>query len=63
MLRDKPLGDCEWKIAKVLRPLAQGPLTDRQAQVVARLLTVHPSTVYRLRSRFLKDLNRYSRDL
>ena len=27
MLRDKPSGEREWKIAKVLRPLAQGPLT------------------------------------
>jgi len=63
MLRDKPSGDREWKIAKVLRPLAQGPLTGSQAQVVAGLLGMHPSTVYRLRSRFLKDPKGYSYDL
>jgi len=63
MLRDKPSCECEWKISKVLRPLAQGPLTGSQAQVVAGLLGMHPSTVYRLCSRFLKDPNGYSHDL
>jgi putative transposase len=63
MLRDKPSGDREWKIAKVLRPLAQGPLTGSQAQVVAGMLGMHSSTVYRLRSRFLKGLNGYPHDL
>jgi hypothetical protein len=63
MLRDKPSGECERKIAKVLRPHTQGPLTVSQAQVVAGLLGIYPSTVYRLRSRFLKDPSRYSRDL
>jgi len=63
MLRDKPSGEREWKIAKVLRLLAQGPLTGSQAQVVAGLLGMHPSTVCRLRSRFLKGLNGHSHDL
>ncbi|MEI6548454.1 MAG: hypothetical protein WCN85_15665 [Burkholderiales bacterium] len=63
MLRDKPSGEREWKIAKVLRPLAQGPLTGRQAQVVAGLLGMRLSTVYRLRSWFLKGQEGYSYDL
>ena len=63
MLRDKPSGDREWKIAKVLHQRAQGPLTCRQAQVAGGLLGVHPSTVRRLRRRFLKEQNGYSHDL
>jgi hypothetical protein len=63
MLRDKPSGEHESKIAKALRPLAQGRLTRRQAQVAEGLLGVHPSMVHRLRSRFLTDLTRYSHDL
>jgi hypothetical protein len=43
--RDKPSGEHERKIVKDMRPLAHGPLTRRQAQVVAGLLGVHPSTV------------------
>jgi hypothetical protein len=63
MLRDKPSGDREWKIAKVLHLRAQGPLTRRQAQVAEGLLGLHPSAVYYLSSRFLKDPNGYSHDL
>jgi hypothetical protein len=37
MLRDKPTFECEWKIAKVLRPLAQGPLTRNQAKAATGL--------------------------
>ncbi len=37
--------------------------TSRQAQVVASLLGMHPSTVYRLSSRFLKDPDGYAHDL
>jgi hypothetical protein len=59
----KPSGERERMIAKVLRRLAQGPLMRRQAQVVAGLLGVHPLTVYRLSSRFLKDPNGNSHDL
>jgi hypothetical protein len=62
-LRDKPSFECEWKIPKVLRPLAQYPLTHRQAQVAEGLLGLHPSAVYCLSSRFLKDPNGYSHDL
>jgi hypothetical protein len=47
MLRDKPSGFREWKIAKVLRSPAQGPLTRRQAQVAEGSLGVHQSAVYR----------------
>jgi hypothetical protein len=32
---------CQWKAAKVLHPLAQRPLTHRQAQVAEGLLGVH----------------------
>jgi hypothetical protein len=63
MLRDKPSGEREWKSAKFLRPLAQGSLTSRQAQVVASLLGVQPSTVYRLSSRFVKNPDGYFHDL
>jgi len=41
MLRDKPSGEREWKIANVLRPLGQRPLIGSQAQVVAGLLGMH----------------------
>jgi hypothetical protein len=45
MLRDKPSGDRECKIAKVLHQRAQGPLTRRHAQVTEGLLGVQPSKV------------------
>ena len=57
MLRDKLLSECELKIAKVLRPLAQRPLMHRLAQVAEGLLGVHPSTGHCPRSRLLKDSN------
>jgi hypothetical protein len=45
MLRDKPSFECESKIAKVLRPVAQGPLTHNQAKAATGWLGVQPSTV------------------
>jgi hypothetical protein len=45
MLRDEPSLECEWKIAKVLRPVAQGPLTRHQAKAATGSLGVQPSTV------------------
>jgi hypothetical protein len=45
MLRDKPSFECEWKLAKVLSPLAQGPLTRNQAKAAEGLLGVQLSTV------------------
>jgi hypothetical protein len=59
MLRNKPSGDRECKIAKVLHQRAQGPLARRQAQVAEGLFGVHPSTVYRLRSRLVTNPNGY----
>ena len=43
----------EIKIASVLRPLGNGPLTREQALLAAQLLDVHWAHVYRLRRRFL----------
>jgi hypothetical protein len=63
MLRDKPSGDREWKIAKVLHQRAQGPLTRRQAQIAGGLFGVHPSTVHRLRGRLVTNPNGFSHDL
>lgn len=54
-MTSKPSSEREWRIAKVLRPLGNGPMTRAQATVAAGLLGVHPVTVYRLRRRFLKD--------
>jgi len=57
MLPDKPSGDREWKIAKVLHQRAKGPLTRRQPQVAEGLFGVHPSTVHRLLSRLVTNPN------
>ena len=45
----------EIKIARILRPLGKGRLGRDQAARAAQLLGVHPSTVYRLRARYLRD--------
>ena len=63
MLRDKPSGDRECKIAKVLHQRVQGPLTRRQAQVAEGLFGARPSTVHRLRDRLVTNPNGYSHDL
>lgn len=43
------------KLAAILRPLGQGPMTLTQAKRAAKLLDLHWTTVYRLRRRFLSD--------
>lgn len=43
------------EIARILRPLGNGPLTKAQALTAAQLLDVHWTTVYRLRRRFLAN--------
>ncbi|WP_233860256.1 Mu transposase C-terminal domain-containing protein [Paraburkholderia sp. HD33-4] len=43
------------KLAAVLRPLGNGPLTLAQAKRAGHLLCVHWTTVYRLRRKFLSD--------
>ena len=63
MVRDKPSGDREYKIAKVLHQRVQGPLTRRQAQVAEILCGARPSTVHRLRDRLVTNPTRYSHDL
>ncbi|MDR6504254.1 hypothetical protein J2785_007455 [Burkholderia ambifaria] len=45
----------EITVARILRPLGNGPLTKAQAMKAAQLLDVHWTTVYRLRQRFLTD--------
>jgi putative transposase len=45
----------ERRIAQVLRPLGRGPMTQSQAERAGQLLGVHWTTVYRLRTRFLRD--------
>lgn len=45
----------ERRIARVLRPLGRGPMTQSQAERAGQLLGVHWTTVYRLRARFLRD--------
>ena len=45
----------EREIASVLRPLSSAPMTRAQAQRAAQLLGVHWTTVYRMRSRFLRN--------
>ncbi|MEQ5844265.1 Mu transposase C-terminal domain-containing protein (plasmid) [Paraburkholderia acidicola] len=42
-------------VARVLRPLGNGPLTKAQALKAAQLLDVHWTTVYHLRQRFLAN--------
>jgi hypothetical protein len=59
LLRDKS----SFEIAKVLRPLAQCPLTHRQAQVAEGLLGVNPSAVYCLSSRLVTNPNGYPHNL
>jgi len=63
MLRDKPSGEREWKIAKVLLQRAQGQQAHRQAQVAEGLRGVYLSTVHRLCTRSVTGPNRYSHDL
>lgn len=55
MAHSRTLTEREIKIARILRPLGNGPLGREQAARAAQLLGVHPSTVYRLRTRFLRD--------
>ena len=55
MAPSRTLTEREIKIARILRPLGSGPLRREQAARAAQLLGVHPSTVYRLRRRFLRD--------
>ena len=55
MAQTRTLTEREIKIARILRPLGNGPLGREQAARAAQLLGVHPSTVYRLRTRFLRD--------
>ena len=43
----------EIKIAEVLRPLGEGPLSRAMAERAGKLLGVHWTSVYRLRKRFL----------
>ncbi len=45
----------EIKIARVLRPLGDGPMRREQAERAAQLLGLHWTTIYRLRMRFLRD--------
>jgi putative transposase len=40
-------------VARILRPLETGTLSEAQARQAANLLSVHWTTVYRLRKRFL----------
>lgn len=55
MALSRTLTEREIKIARILRPLGNAPLEREQATRAAQLLGVHPSTVYRLRTRFLRD--------
>ena len=55
MPKPDPDPERELRIARVLRPLGRGPLTRAQAERAGQLLSVHPSTVYRLRARFLRN--------
>ncbi|TCW78892.1 transposase [Burkholderia sp. SRS-46] len=45
----------EITVARILRPLGNGPLTKAQALKAAQLLDVHWTTIYRLRRRFLAN--------
>ena len=49
------LSEREIQIARVLRPLGTGKMTRAQAERAGQLLGVHWTTVYRLRTRFLRD--------
>lgn len=55
MASSKTLTEREVQIARILRPLGTAPLAREQAERAAQLLAVHPSTVYRLRRRYLQD--------
>lgn len=55
MVKTRDTEDRANEIARVLRPLGNGPLTKAQALTAAQLLDVHWTTVYRLRRRFLAD--------
>ena len=51
----RSIGEREARIARVLRPLANGALTNEQAKRAGQLLGLHWTTVYRLRRRFLPN--------
>jgi putative transposase len=55
MVKVKESEDRANTVARVLRPLGNGPLTKAQALKAAQLLDVHWTTVYRLRQRFLAN--------
>jgi putative transposase len=50
-----PDSERELRIARILRPLGKAPLSRERAERAGQLLGVHPSTVYRLRARFLRN--------
>ena len=55
MQESKQATEREVAIARVLRPLGAGPMRRDQAMRAGELLGVHWTTVYRLRTRFLRD--------
>ena len=50
-----PGSDREHRIARVLRPLGTAPMSREQARRAGQLLGLHWTSVYRLRTRFLRD--------
>ena len=55
MDESNPITEREIQIARVLRPLGTGAMSRAQAQRAAQLLGLHWTTIYRLRTRFLRD--------
>ena len=55
MPEERQFTERELKIARVLRPLGNAPMTHREAATAGALLGVHWTTVYRLRKRFLAN--------
>lgn len=47
--------DREQRIARVLRPLGTAPMSREQAERAGQLLSLHWTSVYRLRARYLRD--------
>lgn len=54
MSETQHLSEREIRIAGVLRPLGMAPMTRQQAERAGQLLGLHPSTVCKLRRRFLQ---------
>ena len=55
MSRSPRITEREAKIASLLRPLGNGPMTRKQAALAGKSLDVHWTNVYRLRRRFLAN--------